>query len=135
MNIWDSFKYEGEDKRLFTYVSWSTIDDLNIYIVVEGYQYSDDKVAVEPEGDTFYEKYPDYKVVEAIKKFVELIDKGWEAVSVEFRAFDNKASFSFTITKYGVVATFSVDKEYLLEDCGKRLAEIKRIVDYSYDSL
>jgi len=128
MKIWDEFKYIDEEERLFTIFSWSSDKDIDIRITVEGYEHMEDEIDLEPKGEIFHEIYTCDKAIEALKKFVELIDKDFEVVSLTFASFGDIATFTFRVSRYGVVVTFSADKERLVGECAKKLAEIRRII-------
>lgn len=121
MKVWNEKRQFFERAFLFTVFAW----DKDIEISLDAWEY-------ESGGQSFYDKYTSKDVIKAIKKAVELSEAGWEEVCLSFRPVksDNEriASFEFRI-KDGVQAIFSVNKEIWMEKCGKKLAEIKRIIE------
>lgn len=130
MKVWNEKRHFEDETFLFTSFAWG--DDIEVDL--EAYEYEEDSLAVEPEGEAFHERYLVEDIAKALKKTVELIEAGWEDICLSFRPKksddDEKlASFTFRIHKDGADAIFSVNKEVLLGKCGEKLAEIRRILE------
>jgi|GEM_PF-6266474 len=116
MKVYD----EKRKGKLWKTFGWK---DKEIKIELDAYEFESDLWSDELEGDCFYKSYSELK--EALKKFIELLEKGWEEVTLSFLSKDDeKATFVFRMTNTGVCAVFSVNKEKLLEDCGRKLSKI-----------
>ena len=112
-------------------------DDEDIQFVVEGYEFAEDEMkdmacVQELEGDYFHKTYNNFK--DAVEKYLELLEAGWETVRFYIRLKPPKileevgVSLLFDVNEYNTSLGILINSTKLCESYAKKLIEIERIL-------
>ena len=112
-------------------------DNEDIQFVVEGYEFAEDEMkdmacVQELEGDYFHETYNNFK--DAVEKYLELLEAGWETVRFYIRLKPPKileevgVSLLFDVNEYNTSLGILINSTKLCESYAKKLIEIERIL-------
>ena len=124
------------DGNVWKQVVFSNMD---VCVSLEAWEYQyDEEVSLAPIGDVELEgecvMEEGLDIFEALRKFVELVDKGWEVVNLTIRPKERQSDANFLIEisrwpKCGVSVIVSVNETEINKELAEKLKKIKEIVD------
>ncbi|MCD6101603.1 MAG: hypothetical protein J7J77_00925 [Candidatus Cloacimonetes bacterium] len=113
------------------------LDESDLEFIVEGYEFEEDEMKemdTEPEfeGDYFYKRFKTFR--EAVKKYLELLEMGWEVVrfSIHIKT-PNKLNniglkLDFYVGEFRTSLGVMINTTKLCENYAKKLIEIEKIL-------
>ena len=130
MKVRDTVSKDSVIRKVF-------FDNEDIQFVVEGYEFAEDEMkdmacVQELEGDYFHKTYNNFK--DAVEKYLELLEAGWETVRFYIRLKPPKileevgVSLLFDVNEYNTSLGILINSTKLCESYAKKLIEIERIL-------
>jgi len=124
------------DGNVWKQVVFSNID---VCVSLEAWEYQyDEEVSLAPIGDVEFEgecvMEHNLDIFEALRKFVELIDKGWEVVNLTIRPEERQQDVNFLIEirkwpTRGISVIISVNETKINKELAEKLRKIKEIIE------
>ena len=115
--------YKGKRSKLFRFRGE------DVKIIVEGQEYSEDIDSFDEECDEFYKEYSYKDVVNALRDFVELVEKDWAYVTMRIESNESSTEprLQVVLDKYYFVADFFVTLDDLCKDSEKLKTIYKKV--------
>jgi len=127
VKIMDTYMSIDGKPTLFKQFAWT---EVAFRIEVDATENEEDAFSPEPEGDAFYKSYNPDEFYEAIKKYVELVEKKWEYVCLSILSHhDERAVLTIRFYEDKIHVITAVNMAIFDRESAEKLSKIKQILE------